>query len=100
MAALPLAVSALPALKPNHPTQHSRSQDRERHAVGGHRHVGEAPAVADIERRNQSRDACTLMHNQAAGEIENSKLRQPTAAPDPMAYGDVDEQEPQSAEEQ
>src|SRR5829696_7813831 len=72
-AAMPLAPSALPALKPNHPN-----------------HSSPAPSSVNGTLCGSSDDE----GHRAAGEIERAHLRQPAAAPHPVRNGGVDDEHP------
>ncbi len=103
MPAAPLAASALPALKPNQPTQ---SSDAPMTVIvrlcGGIAVVGKAAAVADHERGNERRDACVDVHDGAAREVAEAARRtsQPSDAQTQCVDGHVDDDEPEDREQQ
>ena len=77
-AASGLALSALPALKPNHPV-HSRpgADQAERQAVRRHRLLAEAAALAEHDRGDERREAARHVDDQAAREVDRARLEDP-----------------------
>ena len=97
-AAMPLAASAEPPLKPNQPN-HRRPVPRATKAMlcGARARRAEA-ALADDEHRGQGGEAGAHVDDHAAGEVEHALLRQQAAAPDPVDERDVDEDAPDHQE--
>ena len=89
--------TALPALKPNQPTQSMRRPDgRVGQVVRRHGGLAVAQPLADQQRADQRRNAGTDMHHRAAGEIQGPAGKigifarrndKKSAAPDPVASG-------------
>ena len=61
---------------------------------------GEAHAGPEQHGKHEGRDPGGEMHHEAAGEVEHASLGKPAAAPDPMGHRDIDEEEPEQAEQQ
>jgi hypothetical protein len=59
-----------------------------------------AGALAQVDGAGQGRGGRTHVHHRAAGEVQGAQAGQPAAAPDPVAHGAVDEDEPQDGEQQ
>ena len=102
MPAAPFAASALPALKPNQPTQ---SSDAPVTVIvrlcGGIAVRGNPLRLPMHERGDERRDAGVDVHDGAAREVEEAALEQPAVRrPDPVRDGDVDDDEPQDREQQ
>jgi hypothetical protein len=96
----PFAASALPALKPNQPTQSSDAGHGHREVVWRHLCAREAAPVADHECRNQRRDAGIHVHHRSTRVVAETHVGEPAAAPHPMCHGQIDDHEPQRAEQQ
>ena len=96
---MPLAASALPALKPNQPN-HSRPAPSSvnGHVVRQQRRRRIVLPLADDDGGHQRRDARVDVHDRAAGEVERAHLRQPAAAPHPVRDRAVDDERPQRDE--
>ena len=96
IAAEPLAASALPPLKPNQPT-HSMPAPITVSGMlcGGIATCGKPLPLAEHQRGDQRGHAGVHVHDDAAGEIHHAELREPAAAPHPVAHGQVDQQQPQ-----
>ena len=107
LVARPDAASALPALKPNQPT-HSRQAPMKlsTRLCGFMASLGIADALAQIKRADQRRDARGDVHHRAAGEIEagnfaaQERVQQAALAPDHVRHREVDDERPQSGEQQ
>ena len=94
-AAEALAVSALPALNPNHPNQRSSgAEQRERHVVRQERRRRIVAALADADRSDERGDAGVHVDDRAAGEVERAHVREPAAAPDPVRDRTIDDERP------
>ncbi len=64
-----------------------------------HERPGKAIALAEEQGDDEGGDAGGRMHNQAAREIEHAQRGgQPSAAPDPVGHGGIDDEAPQGAE--
>ena len=85
--------------EPPEPEQ-PRAQDREGHVVGKERLAAVVLARAEHERRHQGGRAGVDVHHGAAREVEGAHLGQPSAAPDPVRHGGVDEERPEGQEGQ
>ena len=58
-----------------------------------------AGARANHQRRDQAGDAGVDMDDRSAGEIDKAPIAQEAAAPNPMRAGDVDDEQPDGAEQ-
>ena len=101
MPAAPFAASALPALKPNQPTQsNAGAGHRHREVVRRHLRARKAVALADHQRRHERRDACVHVHDGAAGEVAEAHRGEPAAAPHPVRDRQIHDDQPQDREQQ
>ena len=98
-AAMPLAASAEPPLKPNQPNQKSPVPRPTKATLCGSGLLARSELAApDDPDRGQSRKAGARVHHHAAGEVEHAPLGQEAAAPDPVHEGHVDEEAPDDEE--
>src|SRR5262245_51657752 len=100
MPASPPALSALPALKPDHPhpQQASASLGHPRCMRWLHL-VGKAYARPEQDGEDKCGNSGSQVHHKAAGKIENAPLRKPAPAPNPMCDRHVDEKKPKEREQ-
>ena len=96
-AGAPFGASALPALKPNQPTQSMPAptsvSDRLCGVIGVLR---KAAAFAHHQCGNQARDPGVDVNHGAAGEIQHAHAAKPAAAPHPVGDRRVDQRDPQT----
>ena len=85
--------------QPPHP-QHRGSRHRERHAVRRWQASGEARPRSHHYRHHEGRGARGGVHDDAARVVQDSEVTEPTAAPNPVSDGSVDQQRPQGGEQQ
>ena len=86
MPAAPLAAIALPALKPNQPTQSMPAPVTVvGRLCGGMGVRRKTAAIAEHQRGHQRRHARIDMHHRAAGEIEKAQVRRASRRPRPSA---------------
>ena len=80
LAARPPAFKALPALKPNQPTQSSAAPDgRVGQVVRRHRLAAVAQPLAQQQGADQRRNAGADVHHRAAGEVQGPARETPLA---------------------
>src|SRR6185369_12476525 len=100
MPASPPALSALPALKPNHPTHSMQAPAMVIHgACGGFTSSGKPHALPEQHGEDKCRNSGSQVHHKAAGKIENAPLRKPAPASHPMGDRHVDEKKPKEGEQ-
>ena len=92
---LAASVKAKPA-DPEHAGADQRVGDIVRH----HGTARIAFALAYDQGRRQARHAGVDMHHSAAGEIQDALVAQPAAAPNPVAHGGIDQDQPRRHEPQ
>ena len=97
---MPLAASALPALKPNQPNQSRPAPSSVNGTLCGSsaRRLDSRAAVPTTMRRHERGDAGVDVHDGAAGEVERAHLGEPAAAPDPVRDRAVDDERPERDE--
>ena len=101
MPALPLAASALPALKPNQPTHSMAAPAMVMPGLcGGISSWGKPRRGPSTQREHERRDAGGRVHDDAAREIHHAEPGEPAAAPHPMSDRRIDDEEPKAAEQQ
>ncbi len=86
--------------------QHAGSYERENHAVRGQEVVGVVLTLAEVDGADEGRDSGGDMDDSASGEIEAGNaspeggVEESALAPDHVGHGGVDEERPESEEEE
>ena len=84
--------------KPAHP-EHAGTGNGHCHVVRRQRPLGKSSSPTEHEGRNQRAYSCRDVYNGATRKVHKAQIAEPATAPDPMANGNVDSEQPQRREQ-